>query len=149
MSDDIATLPLVWQQGEDLAIQMIYEEGPDVSSTTPVNLTGYSLRMDIKTDTGLRLTTFNSQALQDVDPIAVGDQADPTTEATLGTAGQINIVVSRIHTLPPGGAIYQQMASPTPKTVFQYDIFLRNTLDKQIKILQGTITVERSVTLWP
>lgn len=143
------TLNLTWQQGEDLAIAMVYNEGINVNTVAPVDLTGYSVRMDIKTDTGLRLYTFNSLSLPDVDPIASGDQPDPVTEATLNSVGEINIVVSRALSLPPAGPFYQQLSSPTaPKDTFYYDIFLRNTQELQTKILKGQILIEKSVTLW-
>lgn len=139
---------MTWQQGEDLVVSMVYEEGVDEASTAPVDLTGYSVRMDIKNDVGLRLYTFNSLAIQDVDPLVTGDQTDSVTEAVLNNQGQINISVSRVLTLPPNGPFYQQLSAPTPKNVFDYDIFLRNPLGFQSKILKGKITLERSITLW-
>lgn len=143
-----ATLNMTWQQGEDLVVSMVYKEGVDEATTSPVNLTGFSVRMDIKNASGVRLYTFNSQSIADVDPIASGDQPDSVTEATLTSLGQINISVSRTLTLPPSGPFYQQLSAPTPQNVFDYDIFLRNTQGLQTKILKGQITLEKSVTLW-
>lgn len=144
------TLDFVWQQGDDFVISMTYKEGPDAQSVVPVDLTGWSVRMDIKTTSGVRLYTFNSQSIQDTDPLTAGDQSDAVTEAVLGSDGTILITVPRSITLPPTGAIYQQMSSPTnPQTIFDYDIFLRSTTDKQKKILKGKVTIERSITLWP
>lgn len=143
-----ATLDMIWEQGEDLVISMIYEEGVDEVSTSPVDLTGYSVRMDIKNDVGVRLYTFNSLSIVDVDPLTTGNQPDTVTEAVLGNDGTINISVSRILTLPPNGPFYQQLSASPPKTVFNYDIFLRNTVGLQTKILKGQVTLETSVTLW-
>lgn len=141
-------LNVTWQQGEDLVFQMVYKEGLTEVTTLPVDLTGFSVRMDVRNDVGLRLYTFNSHSLQDLDPITAGDQPDPTTEAVLNSAGEIKITVSRVLTLPPTGPFYQQLSAPTPKDKFDYDIFLRNTSDLQTKILRGQITLEKSVTLW-
>lgn len=141
-------LDVTWQQGEDLVISMVYKEGVTEATTVPVNLSGFSVRMDVRNDAGLKLYTFNSHSLQDWDPLTAGDQPDPTTEAILNESGEIKITVSRALTLPPTGPFYQQLASPTPKSVFDYDIFLRNTQNLQTKILRGKITLEKSVTLW-
>lgn len=139
-----------WEQGTDLVLKFIYKEGATPETATPVDLTGYSVRMDIRasSSSGERVWTFNSATIADVDPILVGDQADSVLEATLGSDGSINITVPRSLTLPPTGAIYDQMTNDPPVTVFVYDIILRDTGDKQTKILSGTISVNASVTLW-
>lgn len=147
------TANFTWGQGEDLTIALIYKEGTAGSEAVIDLSSGYNLRMDIVVpSTKERVTTFNSSALSDVDPIEVGDQADVTVESLLssGGGGAPNILISvpRILTLP-GGGIYTKMTAGTPIHVFAYDIFLRNTVsDKQVKILTGTVTVEESNTLW-
>lgn len=140
----IPTHDYEWPQGADLDMNFIYMSGPD-GNESPVNLTGYKLRMDIRSVdiSGARVYTFNS------DDIAGDVQVDVTgpsdNEAVLGADGSINITVPRSLTLP-GGPIYTVMASGT--TVFAYDIFLRAPNNKQTPILAGTITVVKSTTLW-
>lgn len=135
-----------WEQGEDLTLLMVYKQGLP-GAETPVNLTGYSLRMDIVTPTGERRFTFNSDAIADVDPVVAGSQADPSIEATLGTDGTISITIPRTLTLP-GGELYDDITANPPMLTFNYDVFLRDTNNKQKKLLKGQITVERSYTLW-
>lgn len=136
----VPTYNYTWGQGEDLIISLIYKTGP-VGLETPVDLTGYSLRMDVADSTG-RLFTFNSD---DIDEPAADVVGPADNEATLGADGSINIVVPRSLTLP-GGAVYDNIVAEN--NVFFYDIFLRDTFDKQRKILRGQITVEPSYTLW-
>jgi hypothetical protein len=148
------TANFVWPQGEDLPIELIYKEGADLASAVVKNLsTGYSLRMDIVVPvTKERVYTFNTAALADVDP-GVPTTPDNTIEGTLtsgaGDTANINILVPRSLTLP-GGAVHAKMTAGQPILLFNYDVFLRNTVaDRQAKILKGTITVEESYTLWP
>lgn len=140
----VATHNYTWQQGEDLTLSMLYKQGP-VGSEIPVDLTGYSLRMDIVGADGLHRYTFNSDDIPDPTVDEVGELDN---EAVLGADGSINITVPRTLTLP-GGEIYTDITATTPNLTFQYDVFLRDTAGKQKKILKGTITVEKSVTLWP
>lgn len=144
----------IWAQGEDLSVALIYKEGP-VGSEAVVDLSsGYSVRMDIVVPgTKERVYTFNSASISDVDPILVGAQPDAVLEGVLtngaGGTPNINISVPRSLTLPTTGAVYMKMTGSPAITVFNYDIFLRNTAsDKQVKILTGTITIEDSNTLW-
>ena len=37
-----------WEQGTDLVLKLIYRTGPDANSMTPVDLTGYDVRRDIR-----------------------------------------------------------------------------------------------------
>lgn len=147
------TANFIWGQGEDLSIALIYKEGTAGNEVVIDLSSGYELRMDIVVPaTKVRVTTFNSAELEDVDPVEVGDQSDVVIETLLssGSSGSPNILISvpRILTLP-GGGIYAKMTGAPPVSVFAYDIFLRNTVaDKQVKILTGTITVEESNTLW-
>lgn len=115
-------------------MSLIYNEGAE-GEEVPVDLTGYSLRMDVVGNSGV-VYTFNS------------DDQDPATEdeAILGTDGSINIVVPRSLTLPDG-PVYDEMQQGN--SVFNYDIFLRNPQNKQYPIVRGTITVVESYTLWP
>ncbi|SRR6266542_3314826 len=148
------TANFVWQQGEDLDIKLIYKEGPAGSEVAVDLSTGYALRMDIVVPSSdLRIYTFNSASIADVDPLTAGAQPDSVIEATLtsGAGGTPNITISVPHaiTLPTTGEAYLQMTANPPVTVFNYDIFLRNTgTSKQTKILSGTITVQESATLW-
>lgn len=137
-----------WAQGEDLTMSIIYKSGP-IGEEVPVDLTGYSVRMDLALPDGTRIYTFNSDELTDVDPVAEGDQPDTTTEieTPLGPDGQININVPRSVTLPDGEAYSHINANP-PVLIYNYDIFLRDTVGKQKKILMGQISIEKSVTLW-
>lgn len=138
-----------WEQGTDLVLKLIYRTGPDAQNMTPVDLTGYDVRMDIRATnaSGAHVWTFNSADIVDVDPVTPGDQADTVHEAVLGVDGSIEITVPRSLTLPDG-AIYDQMIADPPVTVFVYDIILRDGAGKQSKILSGTISINASVTLW-
>lgn len=137
----VAVYNWTWQQGADLVMSLVYKEGP-TGSETPVNLTGYSVRMDL-VYAGARIFTFNSD---DIAEAGVDETGATDNEATLGTDGTINIVVPRDITLPTG-EVYAIMAL-TGNTVINYDIFLRNPAGKQWKILRGTVVVEPSYTLW-
>lgn len=124
----------LWPQGADLEIPMIYESGPD-GAETPENLSDATLRMDLVTPTGVQVYTFNT-----------AEQPDPD-EVTLGTAGEISIVVPRALTLP-GGEVYAHLTATPPIIDFNFDIFLRKANGLQEKLLRGKVTVERSYTLW-
>lgn len=147
----VPTQAFTWEQGADLLMSFIYKELPDGQTVAqPKDLTGYSVRMDIRaTDVlGQRIYTFNSDDILDLDGSEPGTDTDIDKEITPGADGSIKIVVPRSLTVQ-GGPIYELMSDPlNPVTVFVYDIFLRDPTDKQIKILSGTITVNRSVTLW-
>lgn len=141
----VAVQNWTWQEGEDLVMSMVYNEGPE-GAEVPVNLTGYKLRMDVANTTdGTRVFTFNSDDIAG-DPLV--DSVGPAdNEATLGTDGSINIVVPRSLTLP-GGAVAALYVGSDTALLLNYDVFLRNPAGLQSKILRGTITVERSYTLW-
>lgn len=147
------TANLTWGQGEDLPIALIYKEGT-VGAEVVIDLSAnFELRMDIVVPaTKERVYTFNTEELEDVDPIQVGDQPDSVVEGVLssgaGSTPNITISVPRTLTLP-GGTVYAKLTAGTPIHVFAYDIFLRNTVsNKQVKILTGTVTIEESNTLW-
>lgn len=142
-----------WDQGSDLVMALIYKEGATADTAVAIDLsTGYSVRMDmVMPGTKQRIYTFNTDVLADVDPITVGSQPDTVVEGVLtsgvGGTANISIVVPRSLTLPPSGAVYAKYV--LNQTVFSYDIFLRNTVtDKQAKILQGSVTILDSSTLW-
>jgi hypothetical protein len=134
---------------------MIYKEGATVETAVAKDLSsGYSLRMDLVVPaTKARIYTFNTVAMTDVDPGA-GTVADSVVEGVLtsgaGGTPNINILVPRSLTLPPSGAVYQKLIdTPTPVSLFNYDVFLRHIAsDRQAKILKGTISIEESYTLW-
>lgn len=142
----VAVHNYTWEQGEDLVLSMLYKQGP-VGAEVPVDLTGYQLRMDIVTPAGERKYTFNSDAIIDVDPTTPELEGDTEEEAVLGADGSIAITIPRTLTLP-GGEVYDDITATPPVNTFNYDVFLRDPSDKQKKILKGTITVEKSVTLW-
>lgn len=126
---------------------MVYKTGADTLTATPVDLTNYALRMDVRKDNieGVRVATFNSEDIPGdaaVDAVGAADN-----EVTLGADGKIAINMPRALTLPPSGEIYTQIVAGS--TLFYYDIILRNkTTNKQTKIMEGTITVAKSATLW-
>jgi hypothetical protein len=144
----VPTHNFTWRQGTDLTISLVYKSGPD-GEEVPVNLTNYAVRMDMKTAIGaggIHVFTFNSEDIVETPPVDTTGATD--NEATLGSEGQINIVVPRSITLS-GGAVYAQMENGV--LTFVYDIVLRNKTpdpDVQDVILTGTITIERSITLW-
>lgn len=127
----IPSYNFVWQQGEDATISLTYK----TTANVPVDLTGYSVRMDVADASKTLLYTFNSADL--TDPV------DTNKEATLGgSAGTINIVVPRSVTLGTG-ALANNIGS-----ALNFDVFLRDASNKQKKILTGTITIQPSVTQW-
>jgi hypothetical protein len=140
----VTTANWTWQEGEDLVMSLVYNEGP-LGAETPVDLTGYQLRMDVVKD-GTRVFTFNSDDITPIDAqVDVVGPAD--NEATLGADGSINIKVPRSLTLP-GGAVAALFVGTDESLLLNYDAFLRATTGLQSKIIRGTITVERSYTLW-
>jgi hypothetical protein len=148
------TKAFVWDQGADLLVQMIYKEGATAETAVAVDLSSnYAVRMDIVVpSTKERIYTFNSEELADVDPLTTGAQPDSVVEGVLssGASGtpNISITVPRSLTLP-GGSVYEKFTGAPSVGVYNYDVFLRNTSsDKQSKILQGTITINESYTLW-
>lgn len=133
-----------WEQGADLNITLVFKSGP-TGAEIPVNLTGYQVRMDVSS-AGTRIYTFNSADILDLDgPVGPGTLGDTNKEAVLGTDGTILISVPRALTLP-GGIVYAEMMGN--RIIYPYDIFLRDTTTKQIKLLTGNITVNKSITLW-
>lgn len=139
----VAKQDYVIEQGEDLVIDITYQQqsptwqpgDPEINKFLPVDLTGWNVRMDIVTEDGTAVDTFNNE------------DSDPTTddEITLGADGKLSITIPRSLTLSPG-RMFQAMETGVNK--FKYDMFLRNPDGKQKKLLQGNITVNRSITLW-
>lgn len=139
ISSDVPEVDFVWQQGEDGEINMVRKTG---DPAMPVDLTGYSLRMDIRNAAGTLLYIFNSDDVSDPN-LPGGDVIGPSdNEAVLGSDGSINIVVPRSVSLGDGPLVGEV------GNVLQYDIMLRDTDNKQKKILRGTITLEASQTRW-
>lgn len=138
----VANYNWTWEQGDDLVMSMVYREGP-LGAETPVDLSGYSLRMDVVFG-GSRVFTFNSD---DIDETGVDVVGPADNEATLGADGSIVIKVPRSLTLPPSGAVYSIMTT-SGVLVMDYDIFLRDPSGLQHKFMKGTISVNPSVTLW-
>lgn len=136
-----------WGQGEDLQISLVYKSGP-IGGEVPVDLALYSLRMDIAGPDGKVLTVLNNASITDTDPNTTGDQTDTNYEVTMNEpdTGGILIELSRALTLP-GGSFYRYIQTGVED--FQYDIFLRDSVGKQIKLIQGTISISKSITQWP
>jgi hypothetical protein len=132
MSDIIPTYNFTWQQGEDGVIGLVYQV-----NGVPVDLTGYNVRMDVAS-AGTVLYVFNSSDISGT-PLDVTGSAD--NEATLGSDGSITIVVPRAVSLTGPLSTYLNQE-------LDYDIFLRDPSNKQKKILEGTITLEASITKW-
>lgn len=130
------SVPIKWPQGEDKVIELIYREGPDAKKAVPVSLSsGYDARMDLVVPDTRELV--HSITVDDGD-IDLGS----------GTNDEPNVVIwlRRAVTLP-GGEVFEALADGV--NMFSYDVFLRNTqTDKQVKILRGSVTIERSGTLW-
>lgn len=141
-----ASVNYEWEQGDDLTIALVYKAGPE-GATVPVDLTTYKFRMDVVAPDGKVLTVLNDEAITDTDPFTAGSQADNTFEVTMDAVGGIVITLSRANTLP-GGVFWQYITAASNQRVFSYDMFLRNAANKQTKILQGTITINKSVTMW-
>lgn len=133
-----------WDQGADLVMSITYNEGP-VGEEVPVPLTGYSLRMDV-VKSGVRVFTFNSEDIPGNPAVDVVGPAD--NEVTFDSEGGIYIRVPRSLTLP-GGPVHSVLDTKKSSTQLDYDMFLRSPDGVQEKILQGSITVEKSFTLWP
>lgn len=141
-----ASMDYDWEQGDDLTITLTYKAGP-AGATVPVDLTAYKFRMDIVAPDGKTLTVLNDEAITDTDPFTAGSQADSTFEVTMDAVGGIVITLSRANTLP-GGVLYNYITANPKQNVFSYDMFLRNASNKQTKILEGSITINKSVTMW-
>ena len=140
------TIDLVWDEGSDLPINIVYKSGPSGSEAV-VNLSNHKLRMDIASPDGVVLTVVNDETITDTDPFTPGNQTDSSYEVVLGTAGQIDITLSRDLTLP-NGPFYKYISANPPITEFYYDVFLRDAGNKQKKLVEGTITIKGSVTKW-
>lgn len=140
------TYDFPWAQGEDKTLQLTYKSGP-TGASEPVDLGNHKLRMDIVGPDGVVLVVANDEEILDTDPYTTGAQADNSFEVVLTGTGGITINLSRALTLP-GGPFYKYISANPPVRTFSYDVFLRDAFEKQIKIMQGTITIERSVTHW-
>lgn len=119
-----------WPQGEDLYIDLRYKEGPSQSKAVAVNLaSGYSAQMSIASPaapTNIPLTLASGGAI---------------ALSTGVNEPNIRIDLNRSHTLT--GGVFAAGGA------FVYDLFLRNdTTGDQIKVMEGTINVRKSVTQW-
>lgn len=131
-----------------MSISLVYKAGP-VGATVPVDLSAYAFRMDIAAPDGTVLVVANDVEITDSDPFIVGNQADTNYEVVMNEDGEIQVTLDRSLTLP-GGKFYKYISAQNPVRTFSYDMMLRDTvLDFQSKILEGTITIDTSVTLWP
>ena len=139
----VAVNNVEWEQGEDFVMHLVYKE-----NDTPVDLTNYEVRMDIGVDKAPGIVlTLNSADLTGLD-----DQGNPVdsegpadNEITVDEEGNIDIFITRYLTLP-GGVIGNRLATGN---TFVYDLFVRDTAaNRQKKLAKGSITVNKSVTLW-
>lgn len=141
-----STYDYEWEQGDDLTISLVYKAGP-AGATVPVDLTAYKFRMDIVAPDGKVMSVLNDEAIADVDPFTAGALADLTYEVVMDALGNIIITLSRTITLPDG-ALYPYITANPNQNVFAYDMFLRDGTGKQTKILEGDISINKSVTMW-
>lgn len=130
----------VWNQGSDLIIHITYKVNDE-----PVDLSNYAARMDVAPIVGGQpaesVIIFNSE---DIDH-ALDDEGNHDNEITLGADGVIQIRIHRKVTLP-GGQIGDLLAQTRD---FGYDLFIRDKgNDTQKKLLEGKITVRKSITKW-
>ena len=123
----------IWQQGEDGEINLRYSVVVN-GVPTYVDLTGYSLRMDIiGPDANYSLNSEDSNPATE-DEVTLNDG---------GVLGAIRIVVPRTASIGAG------TLTPGIGEALDYDIFLRNPEGLQKKIMKGTIIIEASTTIWP
>lgn len=78
-------------------------------------------------------------------PGADDPASEGTDEITFSEGGLIRIAVSREKTLT--GEIAEALTNATA-AVYVYDLFVRNPEGYQKKIMEGEITVKRSITKW-
>lgn len=130
-----------WHQGEDFVVDITY-----TISGTPVDLTGYSARMDIAPVAGgtpaAPIFVLNSDDIAGIEWDVPGETDN---EITLGADGKLLIKIGRDITLPTG-PIGQKLSASV--NTFGYDLFLRDAAGMQQKLLQGAIKVEKSITQW-
>lgn len=132
MADIVPTYDFVWQQGEDGEINIVYKINDLV-----VDLTGYNFRMDLKASTsGTVLYTVNTTGAD------TGGETTSGSEVTMNSVGEIHAVIPRTTALS-SGPLFNHV-----NTALNYDIFIRDASNKQRKVLTGTITIQKSVTLW-
>jgi hypothetical protein len=137
---------LSWDEGSDLSVAITYMSGP-TGAEAIVDLTAYKLRMDISGPDGKVLSVLNDELITDTDLFTAGSQTDSTYEVTMNAVGEISITLSRNLNLP-GGPFYRYTAANPSVTSFDYDIFLRDSSNRQKKIVYGVINVVKSVTKW-
>lgn len=126
-----------WAQGEDLKISLIYSQTDANGVNTPVDLSGYSLKMQI----GL---PNNPTPVYTVD-----STVSASGTVSMDSSGHINITIPRT-VLLSGGDLYDDVSGLSGKTNFIYDIFIKSggSSPTYKKVLKGHITIDKSVTLW-
>lgn len=139
--------PYVWEQGEDLIIEVIYKVN-DVA--VEMTMESHAVRMDIApkpappVPTGPPIFSFNSD---DLDDSPLDEEGPDDNEVTFPESkpGAIHIKVPRALTLP-GGAIGESLETTR---AYEYDLFIRDKISNlNRKLLRGTITINPSVTHW-
>lgn len=118
-----------WQQGEDMTISLRYKEGPSQTKAVPVDLAnGFTARMSLANPNTPQtpLLTLTSES---GDILLFTGINEPN----------IKVRLDKSHTLT-GGVL--------PVGSYVYDLFIRNSVGDQIKVVEGTINVKRSITQW-
>jgi len=112
-----------------MTILLRYKEGPSPTQALPVNLaSGYSARMSIAA-TNTPTTPLLTLTSEGGNILLFTGVNEPNIEIRL----------NKSHTLAGG---------VTPPGSYVYDLFLRNSSGEQIKVVEGTINVKRSITQW-
>lgn len=130
------------EQGDDIQFTLVYED----ANGDPIDITGAQFRMDVKktladTNPIWSFNTADTDVTVDPDGEGGGSPETDTGGDSLigGTNGVITIIIDRAFSYKPavraGG-------------VFLFDGVLELADGKRRKILTGTITVNKSVTLW-
>lgn len=118
-----------WPQGEDLYIDLRYKEGPNTKSSVAVDLrNGYSAKMGIAAP-GSTTPIFTAST-------------DGGQIVLLSGNNEPNIRIRLDRSITLTGGFGAAGGS------FAYDLFLRNGNGDQIKVIEGTIHIKKSVTQW-
>lgn len=118
-----------WPQGEDMTISLRYKEGPSQSKAVAVDLAGgFTARMSLA-NPNVPQTPLLTLTSQGGDILLSSGVNEPN----------IKVRLDKNHTLS-GGVL--------PPGSYVYDLFLRNELGDQVKVVEGTINIKRSITQW-
>lgn len=126
---------LAWEQGEDQIVLLNYtDEGVVLNAET------HAVRMDIA-------PILEGGKIGDPVIVLNSDDEEGEVEVTFGSEesdNEISIRIPRSATIGPDAPKMEKKVA-----MYVYDVFLRNRdNDRQRKILQGKIAMNRSVTHW-